>query len=157
MNIDLLATQFELDELNKFRAKLNEAEKLYNEALLWAKAYQQCVSSWSNGGTVTSPTTGAGIWYAGNALATVQNNVSAWNKKAADYKIQYDAAQKAAMSYLDALVARYGGAQNVSVEQYTKTLEKPISKDISEKSSGGGLTIALVIVAFIYFFISKGK
>jgi len=157
MNIDLLATQFELDELKAFRDKLTIAEKNYNDALAWADAYRQGVSSWNDGVTVKNPITGAGIWYAGNALATVQNNVSAWTKKANDFKLQYDAAQKAAMSYLDALVARYGGAQNVSVEQYTKTLEKPISQDTSEKSSGGGLTIVLVIVAFIYFFISKGK
>jgi hypothetical protein len=157
MNIDNLASQFELDELKSFRDKLNIAEKNYNDALAWADAYRQGVSSWNDGVTVKNPITGAGIWYAGNALATVQNNVSAWTKKANDFKLQYDTAQKAVSSYLDALVARYGGAQNVSVEQYVKEFNKPIETKTETGEKGSGLTIALIITAIVYIFISRNK
>jgi len=59
--------------------------------------------------------------------------------------------------YLYALVARYGGAQNVSVEQYVKEFTKPIETKTETGEKGSGLTIALVIVALLYFFMSRRK
>jgi hypothetical protein len=164
VSIDQLASQFERDKLQAYTDQLAKLKADSDTAKRWKEAYQTGVDKWNNGVTVANPITGAGIWYAGNALPTVISNRDTWLKRERDFRSQYDALTIEANTFLDSLVARYGSNQQVELgvyaQEFGKTLaekEAEIKKNQESSSSTMKIVVLVIAVLALIIYVIKRK
>lgn len=164
VSIDQLASQFERDKLQAYSDQLDKLKSDVDTAKRWKEAYQTGVDKWSNGVTVANPLTGAGIWYAGNALPTVISNRDTWLKRERDFRSQYDALTIEANAFLDSLVARYGSNQQLELGVYAQEFGKTLAEkeaEVKKNQESNNLTMKIVLFVIGIFaliiYIMKRK
>lgn len=108
------------DDLDKALKGKQNAEIYYNA---WSDFYNRWRNS--NGLTWGDPITGAGIWYPGNAGATISNTVNGWKKKLDDFTARYVSLQQAYSALSDELHKKYYATwlKQTAVEQQKALVE----------------------------------
>lgn len=153
--LDQLITTFEKQKLDKFTADLLVLEQTAENAKKWQMAYQSGIDRWKNGVTVTNPITGAGIWYDGNAVATVISNRDTWKKRYDDAKLQYDSMTKDANDFLKELYDRYGAGQQLELGAYAQSYGKTLAEKEAETKPKSNILLLLLVFFGVYYFMTK--
>jgi hypothetical protein len=145
--LDNFVTSVEKTQLVELSDRIIHCTKLRDDARLWAQAYRDAVSRWDKGVTVANPFTGAGNWYAGNALPTVQGNVTAWTKKAEQYEADRLAAIAEGDALVDRLLEKYGIKQTEAIQNFTTSYATATAE---KEGSNSMIMIVIAVIIFIW-------
>lgn len=136
-SIDMFLTSLEKDRLNNYQNELKRLADLNAVSLKWVAAYKVGLSrfQYGSGTTVVNPVTGGNLGYTGDDMELIEWNISEWQKRADQAKIEFDKLQAEANQFLDELKGRYGDQLNAAIKDYTTQINNTMTEQTTEATA----------------------